>query len=74
MDKKTATIIAMKEIVVSSCQFLKSMYALRPSVIINQIPSEIQFVSYTVRTINAKIHVDTIYNPQANGAERRCAR
>jgi hypothetical protein len=50
------------------------MYALRPSVKINQIPSEIQFVSYTVRTINAEINVDTIYNPQANGAERRCAR
>jgi hypothetical protein len=30
------------------------MYALRPIVIINQIPSEIQFVSYTVRTIKAK--------------------
>jgi hypothetical protein len=50
------------------------MYALRPGVIINQIPSEIKFVSCTVRTIKAKIHVDTIYNPRANGAERRSAR
>ena len=50
------------------------MYALRPSVILNQIPTQIQFLSYTVRTIKAKINVNTIYNPRANGAERRSAR